>query len=455
MDGNDLVLSINNGEFDSVLNYLNVDTATIIKYRANDTLSVDILPSNYEKLVISEINKKNDGGYICFGNLNYYLHPPAENQAMFFAGFDSLLNIEWEVVFPVEGEDEFRVRYNLKNNNDNWVTLFTSWHTLSNGTEIIHNNLLEITEDGEIVRFSEIDTVGTGEDFLFLPESKEYCVFGSFLDGNLNAEHIKLYDSSFNYLGSKYFEPTNYCNSMYYNHLYNGSDTFLLAAPKRTGTSIEDIGFYKASILDSTIKIIEDFSIHRASHDRNVKNDGILEMSEGKFIIIGELNFISHSKVWVGSYDSYFILQNEKTIEKTDTGIYCKHAVSTSDGGLLLQLYYCEPISSQLFGYCLMKLDNNLQVEWTKPIGKFIPLEEWIVYPNPVEDILHIKSFNKHPFSRDYSLEIIDLKGNINYKTSFNHDEADVNISTLQKGTYIILIKERHSLIYSKKILKL
>lgn len=60
------------------------------------------------------------------------------------------------------------------------------------------------------------------------------------------------------------------------------------------------------------------------------------------------------------------------------------------------------------------------------------------VYPNPVADILHIK--NKNTMSE---ITVYDLSGKIVKKENPNSDRAEINVSSLATGNYLVKIKDK------------
>lgn len=62
------------------------------------------------------------------------------------------------------------------------------------------------------------------------------------------------------------------------------------------------------------------------------------------------------------------------------------------------------------------------------------------IYPNPVEDVLHIESKNKIS-----DVSIYDMSGKLQQHTKVNSEDADIDVSTLIKGTYLIRINDGKS----------
>ena len=73
-----------------------------------------------------------------------------------------------------------------------------------------------------------------------------------------------------------------------------------------------------------------------------------------------------------------------------------------------------------------------------------------VVSPNPVKNILYIKSTSDY---KKLSVEIYDMQGRLIVNHILN-DKKEVNVSNLVKGTYIIKIKDFDKLILQSKIIK-
>ncbi|WP_083988551.1 T9SS-dependent choice-of-anchor J family protein [Chryseobacterium arthrosphaerae] len=70
------------------------------------------------------------------------------------------------------------------------------------------------------------------------------------------------------------------------------------------------------------------------------------------------------------------------------------------------------------------------------------------VYPNPVQDVLHIKNKNKIS-----EISIHDLIGKLLRKENMNSENGTVNVSGLSPGNYLLQVKDREA-VRSYKIIK-
>ncbi|GAB4202204.1 MAG: hypothetical protein Fur0023_07810 [Bacteroidia bacterium] len=81
--------------------------------------------------------------------------------------------------------------------------------------------------------------------------------------------------------------------------------------------------------------------------------------------------------------------------------------------------------------------------------------EKFIVYPNPATDYLHILS--DMSFNTDVNIEIMDISGKIvdqkNIQIQENLSESIIDISTLNDGVYLLIIKTNQG-VFNQKFIK-
>jgi uncharacterized protein (TIGR02145 family) len=78
------------------------------------------------------------------------------------------------------------------------------------------------------------------------------------------------------------------------------------------------------------------------------------------------------------------------------------------------------------------------------------PASKLQIYPNPVNNILTVKSI----YPGRHTIEIISLNGQILYTNKTEGSTLQIDLSSLQKGIYIITVRSRDQ-IWQKKIIKL
>ena len=162
--------------------------------------------------------------------------------------------------------------------------------------------------------------------------------------------------------------------------------------------------------------------------------------------------------------------QNEDTIifgDGTLTLIQCNPI--TEDHYNKFENYYFSDFfrenfnnKSIIYTYKIDENNNGYQLTITNTKGdkaiyfsdklniKDMTVTKIVVSPNPVKNILYIKSTSDY---KKLSVEIYDMQGRLIVNHILN-DKKEVNVSNLVKGTYIIKIKDFDKLILQSKIIK-
>ncbi len=186
----------------------------------------------------------------------------------------------------------------------------------------------------------------------------------------------------------------------------------------------------------------------------------------------GETSFTSNefnSKI-CNNYISKVSYQNEDTIifgDGTLTLIQCNPI--TEDHYNKFENYYFSDFfrenfnnKSIIYTYKIDENNNGYQLTITNTKGdkaiyfseklniKDMTVTKIVVSPNPVKNILYIKSTSDY---KKLSVEIYDMQGRLIVNHILN-DKKEVNVSNLVKGTYIIKIKDFDKLILQSKIIK-
>jgi hypothetical protein len=84
---------------------------------------------------------------------------------------------------------------------------------------------------------------------------------------------------------------------------------------------------------------------------------------------------------------------------------------------------------------------NNYRIEFQKPVRVEEPIVvkslEWNIFPNPASDFITIKDY-----SEENSIEIVNILG---IRQNCKMDGITINISKLQPGIYILLVKDKNN----------
>lgn len=74
------------------------------------------------------------------------------------------------------------------------------------------------------------------------------------------------------------------------------------------------------------------------------------------------------------------------------------------------------------------------------------------IYPNPVNDILHLSTNNYN--QGEVRLSILDITGKVKHTAFINTNQIDINTSNLEKGLYFIQISDKNGRSWQQKFIK-
>lgn len=78
-------------------------------------------------------------------------------------------------------------------------------------------------------------------------------------------------------------------------------------------------------------------------------------------------------------------------------------------------------------------------------------LDQFIIYPNPAKDKF-IVSFES---SKPREIKLIDIKGRVIYFSKGNSNQVEINVVSLDAGTYLLRIESENGIIQEEKVIKL
>lgn len=150
---------------------------------------------------------------------------------------------------------------------------------------------------------------------------------------------------------------------------------------------------------------------------------------------------------WCGwEWPQNFVLQNTSPIYDT---VYSDENISDCvlQGDHLLALYY---VTAVYQNGCESMISNIVVIEdiWGN-ITKNSP-KSFKISPNPTKDRIQISS--NYDISK---LQIVDIAGNQVLKQNINHQNPTINISKLEQGVYLILLRLGNGEIAYSKLIKL
>ena len=174
------------------------------------------------------------------------------------------------------------------------------------------------------------------------------------------------------------------------------------------------------------------FDIYRYDYLAITNQDTLSNATNGEDLTLnidlaGDLEFAQ----W---YKDDLILDNgAKYSGANSSNLLIKNIENTDKG-----YYWCE-----LRGYCNDVLSDSIFVDITNATNNFDTETNIVIYPNPANDLLYIKSN-----SDIKSIGILDLNGN--KIREINNSVKHIDISNLNKGIYFIRINTEKNIFYSK-----
>jgi uncharacterized delta-60 repeat protein len=229
-----------------------------------------------------------------------------------------------------------------------------------------------------------------------------------------------------------------------------------------TGTGFDNAVWIIAQQTDGKILVGGNFSQYNDVNERSIirlNSDGVKDTSfvtgtgfdgsvytiaqqaDGKILVGGF--FSSYN----GSAENLIILLNSNGTKDTsfNTGAGFNNTVYTieqqADGKILVGGWYTTYNGDNSSAY-LIKLRTEASLSTTS----FDTTNAFVIYPNPVQNVLHLQSNN---FTSIKSVKIYDLQG----KVVLQDTNDTINVSNLSKGVYIVKITTEEGEV-TKKFIK-
>ncbi|MFA6059696.1 MAG: T9SS type A sorting domain-containing protein [Taibaiella sp.] len=157
----------------------------------------------------------------------------------------------------------------------------------------------------------------------------------------------------------------------------------------------------------------------------------------------------------LGSLTTFDVLANDNAacgpFDKSSFAIVTPPAMGTlvsSAGGIIVYKPSPVKLGTDKFMYRVKDIKGRLAREATVSIELYIDCA--ILYPNPVEDLLHISVNNK----KIYALKIFDATGREVYYTTISKVALTVDMSNYAQGLYLVELLEREGQGCTIKVLK-
>ncbi|MEP7169725.1 MAG: T9SS type A sorting domain-containing protein [Bacteroidota bacterium] len=439
------IKGVNTGNTD---NYSNL----IIKLSpAGDSLKTLIIPYANAYAQLYKIVKVNDTTFVSIGSKKAQ---STSNELIWYLKFDNNLIILDEKLI---GDTNYRhflnhVRKSLQNE------LLISGNAAANNGLSGQLAFYRLSLNGDSLQSAYIgDSLGqSGNDMLQLPDSSGYILFGTGFKlpytGNIDAVKI-------NNAGAidTIFEM-NTCQSGF---------------TEITTEWVSDSSFAVSSAGACFPLFIDNIKYQTVDLNNNVLQDTLIGKADSIDITGNRsMNFIDPKNVFLGStfnfYPSWFAPfpswfriikfnnnmqpQWEKIISHNNDYLFLWCVRATADGGVLLAgtKYNSATSNGQERDIFIVKLDSlgNFTTGINNPM--VTQVQDVVVYPNPVRDIMYIKSTIN--FSGTQFI-LFDATGREVLNEKFNTD-ASFSVSKLEEGIYFFILKNAKGDIINGKLVK-
>lgn len=158
------------------------------------------------------------------------------------------------------------------------------------------------------------------------------------------------------------------------------------------------------------------------------------------------------SNLFIAKIDTNLNIIWEKLIGG-DAYYSAMNVIATTDGGILMMATRNELNDNKdNLDIILIKMDTDGNIAWTQDFE--LPKAELFVYPNPAENILNIVI----PSNISVNNTIIEIYNNLGQNVlskNINDNKTSIDISSLNKGMHVLIIKSKEGWKKSTKFIKL
>ena len=429
------------------------DSAWIICWNyEGDSISKTFKPEGFSECQYLFSKQCKDGSIIAFGNLNL---PNTYDTTGFIAvAYDSLLNQQWstQLVLPRIG---VRPSSATKIPNGNWVVSLNTKNYDWLGAPIDQGYLLELTEEGEILKVVA-DTVSHIQQVMLHPDSNRFYCLGDYLDipGIDTYNWLMEYDLELNKIAQKPIFSTNGFFPYCYHGIWIDEDTMLLAAPQNMSGSYWDEDLFLNKMVDGdSIISVQEQRFANEGQDYCQANRSIVITRDNKIVFAATLGPIMEEKAYIGTYNMNLEPLNYRI--KTEDGYtsYQKNPVATSDSGFIA--YYSKKPngSNSVDSTFIIKYGKDGPFAGTKDIA-YGKKTNHLLYPNPGYNEVHLELTKSIRQKGEVCFELYTLQGIKAGQWNTRETRTLINTSNLPPGVYLYRITRQGKQLASGKWVK-
>lgn len=436
---------------------LKYDSAILLKWSYNKDSIVKVVTkdTNYNNVAFYLMIPHSTNGFVAIGTLGYRHN--SDTNAIWLAGYDSLLNQLWEVEYPLARKYIFfRTPRKLKNNN--WLIPLTTY----NPQWVVHDQyyLMEITENGAIEHLIPADTCALLDDIAIHPVTGNiYCMGDYIYPHNPSITWINIYDSNYNLVTHKPVFPNdiNYSLNYPFGGEWMNADTFLFSTRKSYKNSTiqdEDICLFYMKETDSIFPLKESCFRRPNTKDYTVWKSFDITANQ-QIIQIGILDLIDLEKTWIGCYDKQLNLLYHRIFVSTDMQNNPNAVFHTTDSGYIV----INAKATSFFNpYDLiiqvLKFDKNGNLPGLE-VASNIKIERHLVYPNPGKDYFIMELSRELLDKGQCIVELYNINGGLQNQWTFEGNQVQIIADNIPEGLYFYRVIQNNKSIVTGKWMKI
>jgi hypothetical protein len=136
-----------------------------------------------------------------------------------------------------------------------------------------------------------------------------------------------------------------------------------------------------------------------------------------------------------------------------NTNLYLRKVLATSDGGALIFGSSYNPAGPDGFekDVWIIKVDSNGNYKTTGIADQQIPKNDFIFYPNPLENEVHFRQVNQ---LRNYNMELYDSAGRKVLEKKLSSSDETIHVANLKSGAYIYHLTDKKGNYATGKLIK-
>ncbi len=352
---------------------------------------------------------------------------------------DEDFNIIWKKKH-INGKKITNAKIKLNSNNE--ILIFGS---LKEG-EVYNSFILKINTNGELLNFKILSSTGSISCIFDIIEKKDETGYYLFmLDGTSVIMEI---NNEFDIITNKNM-PYVIANSN--NSYWLTDSTYILS-----GKVFDNNSDLALVVADTAHNFIYTFNAEKEEHDFPAVWDNLSFTNKNNIYLVGTNNMSSNpyeiepSFVFVNNLNDTLGLNWQKLIGG-DAFYSVMNIIATEDGGCFIAATRSDNTNSYDYDMYFLKLDPNGNITHINGEPSEQKAKEVILYPNPATTQLTIQ---KAVQVGNCNVEFYNITGKKVFYQELTSNTTKIDISNLQKGSYIYKITDNNKILDSGKWIK-